>query len=763
MKPLGIERQTLLVALVPIILMTVLLESYFVYSKFADMENSLLERSQMMVRQMATSSEYSVFSGNSALLQQNIDGVLALQDVSKLAVLDKDGRLLMGGAGRGREQYEAMLAKANRRKPLYSDDDVLMLYEPIVATEIKLDALDFETNAQPAAPLGAVIIEISKQRLSMKKREMLLYSLAGALVILAATMLLALSAARRITRPIMGMSQSIRSFGEGGLDTRISTQSGVLELDSLINGFNQMADQLQHGHKLLEGRVADRTAALAASELQYRTLIENTPDTIARYDRECRRIYVNHTFGAVAVGGADALLGKKPSENPGGANSIIYETKINEVFSTGNNTQFELRWRGKDDREICSHIRLTAEYDPSGHIVSVLGVERDISELHEYRAELQRKEQAKSRFLAAAGHDLRQPLAAANLFIGVLKSTKPTSEQAMVIQYLDQTMATFDGLLDSLLNISRLDSGVIIPEYTLINVLELSSWLEQNFAPLAKEKKLKFMLHFPKKELLIIQSDINLIKSVLANLAGNAIKYTLKGGILVSVRRRGNEVLFQVWDTGIGISNEHKEKIFDEFYQINNQQRDRKGGMGLGLSIAKRSIAILGSRITFRSKTGKGSVFEFQLPLHHILKEMKPEVVEDLRDDMPSVTSVQGKRFVVLEDDLLVAHALTIYLQSLGVDVEYFRNAEDALNNKDIEDADFFIVDHMLGGALNGIQFLNLIRQMFDKPINAILVTGDTSTDFIRDAVNSDWPVLHKPVNMDKLIATFIELEGRRV
>jgi diguanylate cyclase (GGDEF)-like protein/PAS domain S-box-containing protein len=388
MKPLGIEKQTLLVALIPILVMAVLLENYVIYSRFADLESALLERSQMLVRQLASSSEYAVFSGNVGLLQQNADAALGQQDVIRVAVLDASANPLVGEAG----QYETLLAKANSSTPVYQDEDVLILYEPIVATQLKLNDLDLESGLAPAASsaksLGAVIVEISKQRLISQKHKILLLSLAITLLVLMAALMLALWAAHRISRPIMGMSRVIHCFGEGNLDTRILLQPKVLELDELIKGFNQMAHKLQHHQEILETSVAERTSALAASEQEYRTLIEHTPDTIARYDHDCRRTYVNPAFDAMTGGDVTALLGKKPSESPGGPNSEIYETKIKEVFATGENTRFELKWPGTDGEEICSDICLTAERDLSGAVTSVLGVGHDITELNNFRAEL---------------------------------------------------------------------------------------------------------------------------------------------------------------------------------------------------------------------------------------------------------------------------------------------------------------------------------------------------------------------------------------
>lgn len=756
MKSYGIERQTQLIAVVPILMMTILLESYYVYTRFADLEDGLLDRSRLMVHQIASSSEFAVFSGNRSLLLENVNAALAQQDFSRVVVLDADAKPLADRPIAGSGQYQALLAKADSTNPVYLDDNVLVLYEPIFPAQIKLGELD-RLDAQPASadkPIGAVIMEVSKYRLNRLKHQVLLYSLGITLLILVTALMLALWVARGITRPIKGMSHAIRSFAEGNLDTRIVPLPKSFELNVLARGFNQMAQKLQYDQKFLENRIAERTAALAASEHEARTLIENSPDMIARYDRDCRRIYVNPAFSASVEGGSAALLGKRPSESPGGPDSDIYEARIKEVFATGETEHFEIKWPGLGGKVICSSVRLAAERDLSGSIISVLSVAHDITALNESKDELNRKELAKSRFLSAAGHDLRQPLAAANLYIDTLRFTNPSPEQDRIIQRLDQSMSTFNELLDALLNISRLDAGVIKPEWSAINVINIFNWLEQTFEPMARSKQLGFRLHFPMEEMLVIHSDINLLKSVLMNLVSNAIKYTTTGTILISVRRRGSNALFQVWDTGIGIKPEHADHIFDEFYQVNNAQRDRSKGLGLGLAIARRAILLLGGEITCRSRIGRGSVFSFSLPQENSHEAAMPRLnASSAPLDAARMTFAQGKFFIVVEDDQLVAEAMSRTLEIMGGKVECFNNGEDALRYKDIGRADYYIVDYMLDGVFNGIQFLNRLRQQLGNDIKAVLMSGDTSPAFIREAENFDWPVMHKPVSISNLIA----------
>jgi len=371
--------------------------------------------------------------------------------------------------------------------------------------------------------------------------------------------------------------------------------------------------------------------------------------------------------------------------------------------------------------------------------------------LQESMHKLEEKEQAKTRFLAAAGHDMRQPLAAANLFIDALKLTDPTPKQEEIIGRLDQSMTTFNGLLESLLNVSKLDVGMVKPEITSIDVTGIFNWLEQNYEPLASKKHLQFKLSFPMREAIVVRGDVGLVRSVLMNLVSNAVKYTAAGGILISVRKRGGEALFQVWDTGMGIPQEFVGRIFDEFYQVNNPQRDRTRGLGLGLSIAKRALALLGGEIACRSRPGRGSVFEFRLPLagNAALREPPPAAPETAID----ISFARNKRFVVVEDDALVSQAMVNLLEGMGAEVRLFATGEEALRDAQACTADYFISDYMLGGALNGIEFLNRLRRQRGRPINAVLLTGDTSRALYVELTDCPWRMVHKPVKLAELLA----------
>ncbi len=422
----------------------------------------------------------------------------------------------------------------------------------------------------------------------------------------------------------------------------------------------------------------------------------------------------------------------------------------------------EQRARGDDGafRWLLTRGKVTFR-DDEGRPLRMIGTASDITEskfaadeLRNSYAKLEMKEKEKSRFLAAAGHDLRQPLAAANLFIDALKFTALRPEQNQIIQRLDQAMSNFNELLDALLDVSKLEAGILKPENISIQAADIFRWLDESFSPMANEKHIRLKLYYPMSKEVVVHADIGLLKSVFINLVSNAIKYTLSGSILISARPRGEKVLFQIWDTGIGIDDVNIENIFEEFYQVGNQQRDRAKGIGLGLSIVKRTLDILGTEIHCRSQLGKGSIFSFYLPMEKRVSNgaLHESFSLEFPEQEASLVFVKGKRFIVVEDDEMVSEALSSALEVMGGVVERFHSAKTALQHADLGNADCFIVDYMLPDSIDGINFLLEVRRKLQKPICAVMMSGNTSSNFISKAELFDWPVLHKPVNLESLI-----------
>lgn len=648
----GIKQQTLLVALIPILVTTLLFGSYAIYTRFSDADNALIEQSKSVTHQLAMASEYALFSGNIELLEQGVNALLNNNEVQSVHIFDADAKPIKVGRFE-KNATAASQGRVNANNPIFQDTNTLVLYETVYAAQLNLNDPNVASAIDQTKKLGAVIIEFNKSDLNRQKFEMLIVNFIVMAGVLFISVVAALLLSRRISDPILGMGNIIKKIGSGDLVARIPRQTAVLELNELALNINEMARQLEDDRDTLEQRILNATRDLRT---------------------------------------------KKEEAEQAHREVLNLNEKLSHAF-----------------------------------------------------IELESKEKAKTRFLAAAGHDLRQPVAAANLFVESLKYCSPNQHQRELIEKLDQSMNVFSAMLERLLDISKLDAGLVKPQIKSIDLPDLFEWLEQTFAQVAIDRRLRFRLAYPPNKALLIRTDIGLLQSILMNLVSNAIKYTDHGSILISARLRGDRVLLQVWDTGIGIAKHDLAHIFDEFYQVGNPHRSREGGLGLGLSICQRAISLLGSEITCRSYPGRGSVFQFCLPLNGEQHEVEPLLVNPLPETPSIEVLFRGKNVVVVEDDALVLAGMATLLQELGAGVRYFNTAEEALLYTAVAHADYYIVDYALSGELNGLDFLHAVQHKRNIPLRAVVITGETSSHFIRSAVNSPWPVLHKPVNYVKL------------
>jgi signal transduction histidine kinase/ActR/RegA family two-component response regulator len=413
-----------------------------------------------------------------------------------------------------------------------------------------------------------------------------------------------------------------------------------------------------------------------------------------------------------------------------------------------------------EDNEIGDMVRnfnsLLAEVD--NHRNSLRAYQADLERLvAERTAELSAAKEAaehanaaKSHFLAAASHDLRQPIQAMSLFQDALRRTPQSEEQCRITDYLIRSTQSLAKILNALLDVSRFDAGTVKPLPEIVSTHELFRTIEAEFALLALAKGLRFKLFFPVRDLLLF-TDAQLLQALVRNLIDNAIKYTETGGILVGVRRRHDSALIQVWDTGIGISPEHLERIFDEYFQVSNPQRDSTKGLGLGLAIARRAAGVIGGWIRCRSRPTKGSVFEISVPLAQD-REPAPDYSPGPSAGETAPRRLDGAHVVVVDDDAMAATAVELALASCGIGVKTYHSAESALADAGIGDADLYIADFRLPG-LNGIQFFDALQERTSRPVNALLLTGESFDAAADSPLSSGWKVLRKPVDLATLVA----------
>lgn len=371
--------------------------------------------------------------------------------------------------------------------------------------------------------------------------------------------------------------------------------------------------------------------------------------------------------------------------------------------------------------------------------------DRSETNLRKQRDVAQMASANKTRFLAAASHDLRQPMQASTLYLEALGSEPLNEAQHALYIKLVVVANEMRSLLDALLDVARLDSGGVKAKFATLAVDRLFRRLDEDFAPSAMQKKLRWKLYWRHGE--ILHTDPNLLYTLIGNLISNAIKYTNEGGILVTVRKRGGRMLVQVWDTGIGISPEHGDRIFDEFYQINNPSRSRAHGVGLGLSIVKRLTELLNCDLSWRSAPGQGTVFSLLLPTYAGPGAL-PEADIDTGDEykMPEHLT----RIIVVEDNEAIRDALIAWCRNKGKDVVGYSSAEAALLRDDLSASDFFLVDFRLEGSMTGLDLLKELQRRFGT-VWGVIATGDSKGD-TTPLGGSPWPVLTKPVSPPDLL-----------
>ena len=628
MKTYDIRTRLLLTALLPVTLLGILLAAVFLFARVTDVGEAHNQRARSLARQLASASEYGLFSGNTTHLQSVANGALREPDVLWVALVDAQG-LPLAKAGRGMPPSLPPL-RASESTSLDAGQRQDWLVQPIMASQVNLDDLFELPQPRSTAPpqlLGHVVVAFSRQTLDQRERDMLWVGVAVTLAGMLFGGFLAWRLGRGVIQPILRLSGVIGRIGQGDLSARAE----VLPNDPLRDlqlGLNQMAQRLELGRDELEQRIATATSAL-----------------------------------------------------------------------------------------------------------------------REKKEEAETATLAKSRFLAAASHDLRQPTHALGMFVARLAQLPHDRETQQLIGNLEASVRAMQDLLDALLDISRLDaqSVPVQPRPFALNVLFVQ--LNGSLALTAEDKGVRLRVR-PTPVWLV--SDPALLMRILLNLVGNALRYTSKGGVLLACRvaADGAHARIEVWDSGIGIAPAHHQDIFKEFYQVSNSERDRGKGLGLGLNIVQRTANLLNLPLQMQSDLGCGTRFSLRVPL-------APAGTDHDRRLLPRPDpsdQLNGLVVLVIEDNTLAREGLASLLASWGCVVgsaEGLAQALWQLENGLI--AQLLISDYRLRDGDNGIALIRQLRLTTGLSIPACLMSGDTDPGLIQSAKNEGLTLLHKPVRPAKL------------
>ena len=368
------------------------------------------------------------------------------------------------------------------------------------------------------------------------------------------------------------------------------------------------------------------------------------------------------------------------------------------------------------------------------------------------KLDAERANKAKSVFLASASHDLRQPLNAMQMYIAALQSKVKDKEILRIIEDINSVSISTARLLNALLDVSELEVGAIKPRHEIFSVNNILISIFQSFLPLAKDKELDFRI-VPSS--LYVESDPALLERILGNFMSNAIRYTDKGSVLIGCRRKGSEVSIEVWDTGCGISDDQMSLIYEDFYQVENKERDRGKGLGLGLALAKRLSDSLDHKIDSKSSLGRGSCFSVTVDL----AENKADTSQD--EIFMNIMNLSGINILLIEDDIDVLKATKQLLESWGCNVKTARNKDEVMNlikEDPYKNPDIILADNRLPGDASGIDITYLIQEKLQTSIPCVIMTGDVERSHVQGIIDQGFPVLLKPIQPAKFRAMLSHL-----
>jgi signal transduction histidine kinase/ActR/RegA family two-component response regulator len=351
---------------------------------------------------------------------------------------------------------------------------------------------------------------------------------------------------------------------------------------------------------------------------------------------------------------------------------------------------------------------------------------------------------AKSRFLAAASHDLRQPVHALGLFVGALRGTRLPPEAIRFVDRIEQSTIALDSLFSAILDISRLDAGVVEVDVQTVAIQPLLNRICADYAAEAAQKSLALVQH---RCGAAVRTDPVLLERILRNVVSNAVRHTERGRVVVGCRRRKGAVRVEVWDTGPGIALPDQERVFQEYFQLGNPERDRAKGLGLGLAIVRRLAGLLGCPVSLRSVPGRGSCFAVELP--------EAVAVSARSDTDHPAMAASGGLILVVDDEKAIREAMQALLMDWGYEVITAGSGAEMMAN--IVNCPVrpsaIICDYRLPGEENGIDVIRLLQSEYNEELPAMLITGDTAADRLIEAKASGLLLLHKPVPNAKLRA----------
>jgi PAS domain S-box-containing protein len=566
--------------------------------------------------------------------------------------------------------------------------------------------------------------------------------------------LVALGLGRAVARRITGTMDALAEVGHALAELRpvAGPQPGpVLEVDRLW--------------RVLAGASAgilDATRATRHAEARYRSIVDTAADAMVVIDEAGAVQSFNKAAEQIFGYAADEVVGRNirvlmPEPDRGGHDGYLAHyrrTGERRIIGVGR----EVRGRRRDGSTFPLELAV-AEWCADGRRFFT-GIMRDITArkeaergLRESRAAMQaaketaeRADLAKSKFLAAASHDLRQPLQALFFVSSALPRHVQGAAGRELLTRLDQGLDALKDLLDGLLDVSRLDAGAVRPELAAVPLGPLVEAIVAAYAPAAAAKGLTLSVAPPCD--LVVCTDPTLLGRIVRNLVENAIRYTARGEIRLGCHAAGDGVRIKVADTGIGIPPEHLERIWEEFHQVGNPERDRSQGLGLGLAIVQRLADLLGHTVEVSSRPGEGSVFSVLVPMAAVVGP--PAAAR-----AAGAAAGAGRLALAVDDDAIVLMGLETMLTEGGYEVLSARSAEEAVAvlERVGRTPDVVVSDYRLRGGQVGTECVRRVRAFLGTAVPGVILTGETAPAAVSDIAAHGLGIAHKPITAHQMHA----------
>ncbi|CAO3458285.1 hypothetical protein [Azospirillum largimobile] len=491
------------------------------------------------------------------------------------------------------------------------------------------------------------------------------------------------------------------------------------------------------------------------------TLIEGITDPVFVKGADGRFLVVNDATCRLFGAGRDRVLGARDRDFYPPKLASHIEAVDRQVIETGEIVVLEEEILDCTSGQIRFCLTTKAPLrDSDGHVVGVVGIARDITErkrfedrLRTAKSEAERANVAKSKFLASASHDLRQPVQSLVLFMGALQGHVEGTPGMRILRSMEQSMDGLRMLLDGLLDVSKLDAGLVTANPVAMPIAPIIQRLADEYTLRAAEQGLRFRTSGCGT---VVQSDPVLLERILRNLVENALRYTERGGVLVGCRRRDGQLRIEVADTGIGIAPDRQQEVFEEFFQVGNPERDRDKGLGLGLAVVRRLARLLGHEVEVRSIPGRGSTFAVTVPL------IEAGGASPGRSEAVAPEDCSGVVLVV-DDEELVRTGMQAMIETWGYRVLTGSCRAEAIGVLDDHPPDILLADYRLRDGETGLDVIRAVHARLGRRIPAAIVTGDTAPERLAEAQAGGYRLLHKPVAATDLRTAVVELMGQAV